>query len=466
MSTSKVRKELSDKLLQVFLKEETDATRTELQNSRPQVVFIQDLEWLDMTILKMMENSKHLPKKRFRRYNTPANLKKARALGAEKQKNWLSGHNKDITQTKVMRHFSISYKRGYDAVLAGEAFIVGSFSTARELKKEIVTKLVTRKSHKPFKDDISQRVDVGHGEAGKAVAVVQAAKGIKEVYDVLDEKARKEFDTALESHAENLFKTEAITGAEKSLILELIVDYKCIIDKNGKVNAEYVPALSYQDKYTNQGIDGPREKKLKQIMADFFKDIGIQALANMEGSDSLNTQISKQSVKALVALGTKIKRSKLVLDPKLKGAIKSGKGKAKSKQSSKSKVTSTKNKRAVGRPVGFKKASKASKSAHTMTRLLPMINAKLSDTVAKNMGPPALENRTGRFAGSVRATDVSRTPKGFASVGYTYQKFPYQTFEMGYAQGDPKRDPRTLIDRSIREIAAELAIGRLYTRRT
>ena len=29
----------------------------------------------------------------------------------------------------------------------------------------------------------------------------------------------------------------------------------------------------------------------------------------------------------------------------------------------------------------------------------------------------------------------------------------------------PERDPRKLIDRSIREIAAELAMGRLFTRR-
>ena len=40
------------------------------------------------------------------------------------------------------------------------------------------------------------------------------------------------------------------------------------------------------------------------------------------------------------------------------------------------------------------------------------------------MGPPALENRTGRFAASVRAMDVITTREGFPSVGYTYQKDP------------------------------------------
>ena len=85
------------------------------------------------------------------------------------------------------------------------------------------------------------------------------------------------------------------------------------------------------------------------------------------------------------------------------------------------------------------------------------------------MRSPALVNRTGRFANSVRLTDIIQTPRGYPSFGYTYQKDPYEVFEMG-AQGSapwatPDRDPRFLIDKSIREIAAQFAIGRFYTRR-
>ena len=76
------------------------------------------------------------------------------------------------------------------------------------------------------------------------------------------------------------------------------------------------------------------------------------------------------------------------------------------------------------------------------------------------MGAPALTNRTGRFASSVRATDMAMTARGFPSFGYTYQRDPYGTFEQ-----DTSYDPRKLIDRSMREIAAEYAIGRFYTRR-
>ena len=84
------------------------------------------------------------------------------------------------------------------------------------------------------------------------------------------------------------------------------------------------------------------------------------------------------------------------------------------------------------------------------------------------MQSPQLQNRTGRFAQSVQVTDIVQTPKGFPSIGYTYQKSPYGVFEDGagaapWANGE--RDPRDLIDKSIREIAAQFAIGRFYTRR-
>jgi hypothetical protein len=101
----------------------------------------------------------------------------------------------------------------------------------------------------------------------------------------------------------------------------------------------------------------------------------------------------------------------------------------------------------------------------TPLQLIGLINKQLPQVVAKNMESPALNFQTGRFASGVRITDIVTTPQGFPSIGYTYDKYPYQTFEPGFEQGDPDRDPRKLINRSIREIAAQYAIGRFYTRR-
>ena len=93
-----------------------------------------------------------------------------------------------------------------------------------------------------------------------------------------------------------------------------------------------------------------------------------------------------------------------------------------------------------------------------------LINKKLPTTVMNNMGAPALENVSGRFASSARLVNVLQNQNPV--LQYTYQKQPYQVFEgtEPWAAGG-QRDPRDLIDRSIREIAAELMIGKFTTQR-
>jgi len=124
-------------------------------------------------------------------------------------------------------------------------------------------------------------------------------------------------------------------------------------------------------------------------------------------------------------------------------------------------------KRATAQSIATKRVVKTGLASEPL-RLIGLINRQLPDTVRKNMNAPALDNRTGRFAESVKITDVIKTPKGMPSFGYTYAKNPYQVYEMGQGTSPwatPERDPRTLIDRSIREIAAQFALGRFYTRR-
>lgn len=107
-------------------------------------------------------------------------------------------------------------------------------------------------------------------------------------------------------------------------------------------------------------------------------------------------------------------------------------------------------------------------SANSTIGLMAILNAKLPGVVKENMGAPGLENRTGKFASSVRVLEVTKTTQGFPSVGYTYEKNPYQIFEKGAGKvpwATVDRDPRVVIDRSIREIAAGIMAGRFYTRR-
>lgn len=100
--------------------------------------------------------------------------------------------------------------------------------------------------------------------------------------------------------------------------------------------------------------------------------------------------------------------------------------------------------------------------------IISLLNAKLPEEVRKRMTYPRLVNRTGRFASSVRAVAETRTPSGALSIAYTYQRSPYQVFErtLGRAPWNtPEREPRDLINESIRAIAASVMTERFFTRR-
>lgn len=100
--------------------------------------------------------------------------------------------------------------------------------------------------------------------------------------------------------------------------------------------------------------------------------------------------------------------------------------------------------------------------------LLPIINAKLSPRVLSNMGKPGLVNRTGTLANSAKVVSLEQTREGFPSFAFDYDRDPYDVFDRTKGRSPwntPERDPRTLVDKSLREIVREMAIGRFYTRR-
>lgn len=210
---------------------------------------------------------------------------------------------------------------------------------------------------------------------------------------------------------------------------------------------------------------GLRQQMLKDIEAAIQKlKKGGNDLANLKGSDSIVEKKRKILIKNTVSKFDKIKG---VTTKTEKTTLKKSSS-APAKKSISPKVAP--NTKGITKKVKVKtKRPRANvtavKSKTSMTYLIGVFNKELPRIVQGNMKDPRLNYRTGRFASSVRVTDVIETPQGFPSVGYTYQKNPYQTFEQGFLQGSANRDPRALIDSSIREIAIQFAIGRFYTRR-
>ena len=106
-----------------------------------------------------------------------------------------------------------------------------------------------------------------------------------------------------------------------------------------------------------------------------------------------------------------------------------------------------------------KAVKKVPKQFYSLVDLQTLINTHLQSAISANMGNGTARNvlnyRTGRFAASAAVTRMSESREGMITAFYEYMKNPYQTFEPGYRQGNPKtRDPKLLIAASIREIAA------------
>lgn len=229
-------------------------------------------------------------------------------------------------------------------------------------------------------------------------------------------------------------------------------------------------AIFAESRVSNQ-VDGfgsaeAKAKFQRQLREALDKLRSKEPIPGLKGSDSIAEYQTKKVEHAVMKELGKVKGAKVTKTKKPKATKRSAtfSGKKKNPKVIDSALPAATVKVSRGRRSGAR-ASAGGESAISLLRFISLMNQKLPQTVAKNMGDPALNIRTGRFASSVRVTEVVPTTKGFPSVGYTYMKNPYQTFEQGFRQGSPDRDPRKLIDRSIREIAAELVTVRLYTRR-
>ena len=365
-----------------------------------------------------------------------------------------------IHARRLQESFKSRNKRRYNAIVSKlpeirlpytldkDMFIVSSFSRSITTIKNTMLKTLVRSGAIQESDraDISQNLHKGHGSRGNAVSQVQIATSVS----ALDDATKK----LLVHNLEGAFKRGELGDDSFAYqqIKRLVTEGHNIVTKKGKLNANYVSVIAFQMGSGNIE-DSAHEKAVKAVYRKFIGSL-TEDMLDMKGSPSL-----KEKTAALVTDKFKGKKN-------VKVSAKSVKMSTKTK--SKGKGSKTGGKVAISamtlRTRKAKRRATDSAAARPL-QMMVMINKELPQTIKANMDLPALQNRTGRFAESVKVVDAVQTRQGFPSFGYTYQKNPYQTFEPGFAQGSPERDPRALISRSIREIAVDLAIGRLYTRR-
>jgi len=291
---------------------------------------------------------------------------------------------------------------------------------------------------------------------------------IMHFFDAGHEKNAGVFERHLDNKTNEIMKElnkgiEKDSEVERQRVISKLKDFGINISTE-KIDSKDTIIIRIESSSKNRSDgqkSGLRSKNLKKKIQQFLDN---PEFANVTASDSLK----EKQVKLLV--NTALDPFRKTASVKVSGQRKKIQNKTtKQKEKIRSKIKSSA--LAVNAKVkvkGRKRRQTVSSSTAELLRMIALINKKLPDVVRKNMQQPALQNRTGRFADSVEVTEIVPTPKGFPSVGYTYRKNPYQVFEVGQGEppwATPERDPRKLIDRSIREVAAQLAMGRLFTRR-
>lgn len=217
---------------------------------------------------------------------------------------------------------------------------------------------------------------------------------------------------------------------------------------------------------------GPQAAEERKQNADFRKAIETALHKLVEHEDWEDSKASPSVIKYIESsIDETLEGQTIVSKPsKSSASSKVTKKKKKKKQLVTPTLATIKSKQAAAR-AAVKKVASTQRLQDPRGRLTSlvnvtsMINALLHGQLKENMKPPALQYRTGRFASSVSVTKMNFTREGQVTAFYEYMKRPYQTFERGFRQGNEFRDPRRLIDKSIREIA-EMYIHKKFDLRT
>lgn len=241
--------------------------------------------------------------------------------------------------------------------------------------------------------------------------------------------------------------------------------------KSGKVSIANSPAAKSIDNYVKV-LEGFLEK-LSKDNDKLYNALGKLLDGTKQGSFVNNLRTSK-SINDFISdnVANILSTGKSTKDVKTKtpniSAISSNTGKPnlpKLNNSVKNLVTSINNiKKATSRAIKAREVVK--RTLPTATNLLSILQAAINQQVAQNMGKGSehriLNYRTGRFAESVKVERLSESRQGMISAFYSYMRNPYGTFSEGGRQESPKtRDPKLLISKSIREIAAPIVGARM-----
>lgn len=266
-----------------------------------------------------------------------------------------------------------------------------------------------------------------------------------------------QLDKALDNFFKDLTQEKWLVKKEKLIDVtsgkaEQVLEFE---SQGTKSAAEYGLGFIAEDlrNFTQQA-----ESEATQEILNKYKD----KFGAIEGSKNLEGQIVKQ----LTDVATGKKPKKYASKTKLSGTTgKTFKNPIK-KPVQKILVGATTTRLASFPPSKAKQVESGDRTTQSeLNKLKRKINQRLSAEVRRNMGRPALINRTGRFSNSVELTSLQEGSKTLVGT-YTYLLSPYETFEnTGEKQWPAGYNPKLLIAKSIRNLAEQYTDEKFTLRR-
>lgn len=222
----------------------------------------------------------------------------------------------------------------------------------------------------------------------------------------------------------------------------------------------------------------PSEDTVKKVLGNFIQEFVNKGISS-PNSSPLNLLQQKSSPRLIDLIESNLKEALGVKNPYKKEY----KGNVALKPIPLARVKTPNNKKAIADTKKAKaklarvksnaekqllklKSANVARNLLSLTSLQLLINSQLQDVISANMGNGTSRNilnyRTGRLAASAKVEQMSESRQGMITAFYTYMKNPYATFSEGGRQQNPRsRDPKLLISKSIRDIAATQVANRM-----
>jgi hypothetical protein len=285
---------------------------------------------------------------------------------------------------------------------------------------------------------------------------------------------------------------KAITKALKAMSKNNHIDISHLKELDIKINDGTLATYTMETKGLNIGEKAPKQLKLgglrralitgnvEQILTnELTKAIENAGVLNVTGSKSIEDELGDQLVKA--AVGKKTRKYKKKSKGKVSKTFKKPETKTiteKARSGGKAAAdTAQKLEKAAAllasKSVNSSKDLNTAGSQRELNAIKNRINRRLPAEVRRNMGRPALINRTGQFSNSVKLLNLRDTGKTLTGQ-YSYtltgggqsknKTGVYSTFE------NPTRwpagyNPKPLITKSIRKLAMEMTERKFTLRR-